>query len=219
MINIMQNLRALLSSRAVVGALIVGGAVAALGQTSAVRSGSVEIGPFIGGSYGIDKFHVMAGGNITYALKNKYVLPYFEYSYFPGIPHEGSNVTSNGLSLTSSHTVAFSDIHGGVHVRLPNLFREKPVVPYLVFGMGAMVYPSRTDVFSGTILGAPSSIQVPVPSGSDFTINGGGGIRWYLGKTGTVGFRTEAKFYRILDGAFSGTTFGKVELGVFIQLH
>ena len=65
---------------------MIAGALSVSAQTSAIRAGSIEVGPFIGGSYGIDKFHVMAGGNITYALKNKWVLPYFEYSYFPGIP-------------------------------------------------------------------------------------------------------------------------------------
>jgi hypothetical protein len=69
-----------------IGILATLGAAAAFGQVSAVRAGSFEIGPFIGASYGIDKFRVMGGGNITYALKNKYVLPYFEYSYLPWAP-------------------------------------------------------------------------------------------------------------------------------------
>jgi len=197
---------------------MIAGALSAHGQGSAIRSGSVEIGPFVGGSYGFDKFHVMAGGNITYALKNKWVLPYFEYSYFPGIPHQ-STLTLNGGALTHNYTLPFSDVHGGVHVRLP-VFGEKPVIPYLVFGVGTLIYPSRTDTFSGTVNGTTIPPQnVSVSGGSDFTINGGGGIRYYLGRSGTVGFRTEAKFYKIVDGAFSGTTFGKVELGFFIQLH
>lgn len=197
---------------------MLAGAVGALGQTSAVRSGSVEVGPFVGGSYGIDKFHPMAGGNVTYALKNKWVLPYFEYSYFPGITHEQAVPLGGGQALTVTHTFSFSDLHGGVHVRLP-IFKEIPVVPYLVFGMGTMIYPGRTDTATGTLNGQPVSQSVTVANGADFTINGGGGIRYYLGKSGTYGFRTEAKFYKILDGAFSGTTFGKVELGFFIQLH
>jgi hypothetical protein len=213
----MQSLR-ISFSRAVVSVLLMGGGFSAFGQTSAVRSGSIEVGPFIGGSYGFDRFHVMAGGNVTYALKNKWVLPYFEYSYFPGIPHQSALTLGPGETLTHNYTLPFSDVHGGVHVRLP-VFKEKPVVPYLVFGLGAMIYPSRTDTFSGTLSGQSITQTVPVNGGADFAINGGGGIRYYLGQSGTYGFRTEAKFYKILDGAFSGTTFGKVELGFFIQLH
>jgi len=214
----MRNLRIPSIQGAIFGVLFIGAAFSAFGQTSAVRSGSLEIGPFVGGSYGFDKFHVMAGGNITYALKNKWVLPYFEYSYFPGIPHQSTLTVAPGQVLTHDYTLPFSDVHAGVHVRLP-VFKEKPVVPYLVFGAGTMIYPSRTDTFSGTFNGQPITQTLPVTSGADFAINGGGGIRYYIGQSGTYGFRTEAKFYRIMDGAFSGTTFGKVELGFFIQLH
>jgi hypothetical protein len=205
------------SREAFVGILMIAGALCASGQTSAVRSGSVEIGPFIGGSYGIDKFHVMAGGNITYALKNRIVLPYFEYSYFPGIPHQLSVPLGGGQALTDSYRVAFSDVHGGVHIRIP--IKEKPVVPYLVFGLGTMIYPGRTDSVSGTLNGQPVTVPVNVSGGADFTINGGGGIRYYMGKSGTYGFRGEAKYYHIVDGAFSGTSFGKVEVGFFFQIH
>lgn len=206
------------SPEAVAGVLMIAGALSASGQSSAIRSGSVEIGPFIGGSYGIDKFHVMAGGNITYALKNKWVLPYVEYSYFPGIPHERTLPLGQGQSLTQSFSLALSDVHAGVHVRIP--IGEKPVVPYLVFGMGAMIYPNRVDTFTGTLNGITIQPQpTPAPGGADFTINGGGGLRYYLGRSGTYGFRTEAKFYKIMNGDFSGVTFGKVELGFFIQLH
>jgi hypothetical protein len=205
------------SPEAVFGVLMLAGALGAFGQSSAVRSGSLEIGPFIGGSYGIDQFHVMAGGNITYALKNKWVLPYVEYSYFPGIPHTATLNLGGGAALTQHYTLALSDLHAGVHVRIP--IGEKPVVPYLVFGMGGMLYPSRTDTFTGTINGATITQTSPASGGADFTINGGGGIRYYLGKSGTYGFRTEAKFYKIMNGDFSGTTFGKVELGFFIQIH
>src|SRR5271154_5701132 len=156
--------------KALIGVLMIAGAISVSAQTSAIRAGSIEVGPFIGGSYGIDKFHFMAGGNITYALKNKWVLPYFEYSYFPGIPHTSSLTVSPTIVLTHNSTIAFSDVHGGVHVRLP-VFKEKPVIPYLVFGMGTMIYPSRTDVYTGTVNGQPLTQTTNVSSGSDFTIN------------------------------------------------
>src|SRR5436305_444361 len=67
---------------------------------SLVRSGSFEIGPFVGGSYGVDKFRGMGGGNVTFAI-NKYILPYAEYSYFPGI---GRQTTENFPGSSSTFT-------------------------------------------------------------------------------------------------------------------
>lgn len=183
-------------------------AASAFGQVSAVRSGSFEVGPFAGASYGIDKFHAMAGGNVTYAV-NKYVLPYFEYSYFPGIPH-----TVSGGGCTATLSTALNDVHGGVHLRLPFL-KESPVVPYLVFGMGVIDYPDRKTSLSCQGL----SLMVPFPGGADFTINAGGGLRYYIGASGRFGLRAEAKVYKPETGPFSNDTFGKVEIGVFFQLR
>jgi hypothetical protein len=200
-------------------------ALPAFGQVSAVRSGSFEVGPFIGASYGIDKFRVMAGGNVTYALKNKYVLPYFEYSFFPGIPRTFSNVIrdNNGVATgtaTASISTPIHDIHAGVHVRLP-IFKESHIVPYLVFGMGVLSFPDRTG--SATFIpspgAAPLTVPVPFPGSSDFTINGGGGLRYYIGGTGKFGFRAEAKVYKPTTGVFSDQTIGKVEAGFFFQLR
>jgi len=190
-------------------------AVAAFGQASAVRSGSFEVGPFIGASYGLDKFRVMGGGNVTYALKNKYVLPYFEYSYFPGLPRTVSGSFS-GVAYTHDFSLNLSDVHGGVHVRLP-VFREKPIVPYLVFGLGTLISTDRTDQVSLPSVNA--KIPVTVPGGANFAVNGGGGIRYYIGGSGAFGIRAEAKVYKPATGPFSDTTFGKVEFGFFFQLH
>jgi hypothetical protein len=182
----------------------------AFAQSSVVRSGSLEIGPFIGASYGIDKFRVMGGGNITYALKNKYVLPYFEVSYFPGLPHSFNN---NGSIF--SYSTGLTDVHGGVHVRLP-IFKEFPLVPYLVFGAGAL-HASATE---GTVT-PPDIPTMPehFPAGTSFAINGGGGLRYYLGGSGRFGFRVEAKVYKATSGPFSNDTIGKVEAGFFFQVH
>jgi hypothetical protein len=192
---------------------------AAFGQVSAVRSGSFEIGPFVGASYGIDKFRAMAGGNVTYAFKNKYVLPYFEYSYFPGIPRDLSGVVT-GSSTPYHFTLStpLSDVHGGVHVRLP-IFKESPIVPYLVFGMGIIHYGNRTASGSITVNGAQIPLMVPAHGGNDFTVNGGGGLRYYIGGTGKFGFRAEAKVYKPTAGSFSNVTIGKVEAGFFFQLR
>jgi hypothetical protein len=195
------------------------GAAAAFGQVSAVRSGSFEVGGFVGASYGIDKFRVMGGGNVTYALKNKYVLPYFEYTYLPGLPRQTSGTIPNGGGpYTHTFSLPLSDIHGGVHIRLP-IFKESPLVPYLVFGMGVLHYPSRTDSITYQGASGPVTVNPPVPGGSDFTVNGGGGLRYYIGGTGRFGFRAEAKVYKPTTGAFSDVTIGKVEAGFFFQLR
>jgi hypothetical protein len=198
----------------------------ALAQVSAVRSGSIEVGPFVGASYGVDHFRVMAGGNVTYALKNKYVLPYFEYSYFPGIPRTFSGTTMSGsttTTVTGSYKVALNDVHGGVHIRLP-IFKESPIVPYLVFGMGVLAYPNTTETITNTNMTPTTGTSMSTSTlsrdgASDFTINAGGGLRYYLGGTGKYGFRVEAKVYKPISGLFSNDTIGKVEAGFFFQLR
>jgi hypothetical protein len=200
-------------------------AFSAFGQVSAVRSGSLEIGPFVGASYGTGQFRVMAGGNVTYAFKNKYVLPYFEYSYFPGIPRTTSETLTAGSETvisTGRYQYALNDIHGGVHIRLP-IFKESPIVPYLVFGMGALAYPSTTEHVTNidiTPTGTSTTTLTPRAQGaSDFTINAGGGLRYYLGGTGKYGFRVEAKVYKPITGVFSNDTIGKIEAGFFFQIR
>jgi len=184
---------------------------AAFAQSSVVRSGSVEVGPFIGASYGIDRFRVMGGGNITYALKNRYVLPYFEVSYFPGLPHSSTDASGT----VYSYSTGLTDVHGGVHIRLP-IFKEKPLVPYLVFGVGALHAAQTTG--TKTPVGLPSSPQ-NFPAATSLAFNGGGGLRYYLGGSGRFGVRVEAKVYKPTSGDFSNSTIGKVEAGFFFQIH
>lgn len=184
-------------------------AMGATAQTaSVVRSGSYEVGGFIGASYGIDEFRWMGGGNVTYAA-TKYILPYAEFSYFPGISRSQSR-TIPGLSqpVNINYRIPLSDFHGGVHIRMP--IRELPIVPYGVFGMGLIHAPSRD--FNVDVEG----IQVPFTAAStnDFAVNFGGGLRYYINQR--VGIRAEAKVYKP-TGQFN-ETFGKVEFGFFIQL-
>jgi hypothetical protein len=200
-------------------AFISGTGATAFGQASAVRAGSVEVGPFIGASYGLDAFHVMGGGNITYALKNKYVLPYFEYSYFPGLPRTNVPVANTSPAQTINYySMSLSDFHGGVHIRLP--IKESRFVPYLVFGVGGL-HNGEQDNVNVTIATTPNPTpaKTDIPGGTNFAINGGGGIRYYIGGSGTFGLRAEAKIYHATSGPFEGVNFGKVELGFFFQLH
>ena len=138
--------------------------------------GKAEIGGFVGGSFGVDQWRVMGGGNVAIAAQ-RYVLPYFEYSYFPGLQRK--------MSLSRGevrYSVPLSDFHAGVHIRFPR--GQTPVMPYLVAGAGG-VRSSDTNVqvrfsdgftFSDTIKGS-----------TDFAVNFGGGIRYYTRES--VGFR------------------------------
>jgi hypothetical protein len=180
------------------------------GQTaSVVRSGSYEIGGFAGASYGIDKFRWMGGGNLTYAL-TKRILPYAEYSYFPGIPRTRREFRGADL-LSADYNVPLHDFHGGVHIRFP--IREFPIVPYGVFGMG-VIHAPQTEVTNVRFAGAPF-LPYTAPATTDFAVNGGGGLRYYISQR--FGIRTEAKVYKP-TGNFS-RAFGKVEFGFFLQLR
>jgi hypothetical protein len=184
-------------------------------QISVVRSGSFEVGGFVGASYGVDKFRVMGGGNGTYAI-NKWLLPYVEYSYFPGVARKISQPIA-GLSNTVANgtfSLPLSDFHGGVHIRLP--IRESPIVPYLVFGVGTLTHFKKPVDLS--YLGADNvthSFATTDPGGTDFSVNFGGGLRYYINQR--FGLRVEAKAYKPNSSITS--VFGKVEGGFFFQLR
>jgi hypothetical protein len=177
-----------------------------------VRAGSVEVGPFIGASYGIDSFRVMGGGNVTYALKNRIVLPYFELGYFPGLPHS----STDAAGTVYKYSAGLTDFHGGVHIRLVGLFKEKPLVPYLVFGMGALHAADADGTQTAVKLAAQPK---HFPGSTSFAFNGGGGLRYYMGSSGKYGIRLEAKVYKATSGDFSDTAIGKVEIGFFRQFR
>jgi hypothetical protein len=188
---------------------------AAFGQVSYVRPGSFELGPFVGASYGIVNAQYMVGGNLTFAV-NKFILPYVEYSYLPQVakPVLGTAATS-GSPFTVNTNISFSDFHGGVHLRFP--IHEKPIVPYLAFGVGALTHSSQSG--TGLIINPspfpPSPFTFTQTGGSDFAINGGGGLRYYFNQR--YGIRVEAKVYKP-TGLFNNA-FGKVEFGFFYQFR
>src|SRR5205823_15106824 len=93
-----------------VGLVTILASLSAYGQ-SFVRAGSFEVGPFVGSSFGTQSAQVIAGGNITYAFRNKYVLPYFEYSYFLVPVPVTQQQTNFSISFQNS---SVSDIHGGI---------------------------------------------------------------------------------------------------------
>jgi len=181
---------------------------------SVVRSGSFEIGGFAGASYGVDDFRAMGGANVTYAI-NKWILPYAEYSYFPGVARKlQTTIPGTGITATGTFSLPLSDFHGGVHIRIP--IRESPIVPYLVAGVGALHHFEKPVTFTYT--GADNlqhTLNSSDPAGTDFAFNVGGGIRYYISQR--FGLRVEAKAYKP-NSSFTDV-FGKVEGGFFFQLR
>jgi hypothetical protein len=185
----------------------------------AVRKGTTELGVFLGSSYGADEFRVMGGGNVSYAV-TKWLLPYGEFSYFPGLPRQqgqpnlGDKGSGGGVA---NYDVPLSDFHGGVHIRVP--IREKRFVPYGVFGLGVVHNYKTTIHYKYKQDGAATMLDIPVTSANYFAINFGGGIRYYINQK--YGFRVEAKVYRVDGGLKSPIDgyFSKYEFGFFYQIH
>ena len=207
------------SARFALLAIAAGGFIHAQ-AVSAVRSGSFEIDPFIGASYGVD-FRVMGGANVSFAV-NKWLLPYGEFSYFPGIGRtETGMFAGTGNPVTLHYNVPMSDFHGGVHIRLP--IHESPIVPYLAFGAGGLHSYATTVSATYQVAGGATQMLpgLPAAASNNFALNFGGGIRFYLSQR--FGMRVEAKAYKPfgdLPGLFGNTppnVFGKVEFGVFYQ--
>jgi hypothetical protein len=172
-------------------------------NVSIVRANSIEVGPFVGATYGLDKTRLLVGGNATYAV-TRYILPYVEYSYFKGFVRTESIPALNDTATTK---VPFHDIHGGVHLRLP--IRESPLVPYGVFGLGVLIYPERQQTF------ASGRTALTIPRESNFAVNFGGGFRYYVGQR--WGARLEGKVYKP-TGRFEDVV-GKLEVGLFYQFR
>jgi hypothetical protein len=181
-------------------ALAVLSAFAVFGQAPVVRTGNTEIGGFVGASYGIDEARVMGGGNVAYAL-TRAIMPYAEYSYFPGIGRNQGSV---------HYTIPLNDLNAGVHLRVP--IRESKIIPYGVFGMG-LIHSSPTTATDVRPDG--STLPVDVPAYNSFAINFGGGLRYYTNER--YGFRVEAKVYKP-TGTFTDT-FAKFEFGFFFQVR
>jgi hypothetical protein len=190
-------------------------ASAALAQDApVVNKGTTEIGGFIGASYGSQNFQVMGGGNVSYAV-TKAIMPYVEFSYFPGLPITRSlpGFGDPGTKSTANYRLPLSDVHFGVHYRIP--IKESPFVPYGVFGLGLLHTSQSTYDFNFTQFGNPVTEKNTLPSADNFAVNFGAGVRYYTRQK--VGFRAEAKFYHV--GGIINGIFSKYEFGVFYQFH
>jgi len=201
-----------------IGSLLLVSAACGFAQNvSWLRPGSIEIGPFIGGSYGIVDAQYMLGGNFTVAA-NKYFLPYAEFTYLPQVAFPTAvSLPAGAVSATVNRDISFYDFHGGFHLRIP--IHEKPFVPYLAFGVGTLHHLQENNITATVKYSDGSSITLPPvsqPGGSDFAVNFGGGIRYYI-RSARFGLRLEVKAYKP-TGTFS-STFGKAEVGLFYQLR
>jgi hypothetical protein len=181
-----------------------------------VQKGTTEIGGFVGASYGTQAFQVMGGGNVAYAV-TKAIMPYAEFSYFPGLPLSQTLPTNSlgdpGTKARADYRLPLADVHFGVHYRFP--IHEKPIVPYAVFGMG-LLHSYQSDYnFTYTQFGKPVTSVNTLASDNYFSVNFGGGVRYYTKQR--VGFRLEAKVYHI--GGAIHSYFSKYEAGVFYQFH
>jgi hypothetical protein len=204
--------------RATVGLAVmcVAAAPAVFGQSAPhLSSHTFEVGGFAGASYGLDSWRLMGGGNVTYGITRN-ILPYAEFSYFPGIKRVINDVfPTSRLPYTAEFDVPITDFHGGVHIRIP--IKESKWVPYLVFGMG-LLRNSRADYvikFNDPITGSPDTLPGEFAASNSFAVNGGGGLRYYLNQR--LGFRVEAKIYK--PTGMLSDRFGKVEGGFFIQFR
>jgi hypothetical protein len=180
-------------------------------EAPSVRTGNTEIGGFVGASAGLDKYRIMGGGNVSHAVK-RWLLPYFEYSYFPGLGRS-YNLSSGPIEQVYSYTAPAHDIHAGVHFR--KRLAESPFVIYSATGAGLL-----RSTFDGTgvvkVGNEPATSERLKQSFNGFAINFGGGLRWYTNDR--FGFRLEAKAYRPTSGLWDNM-FYKTEIGIFYQIH
>lgn len=172
-----------------------------------LRTGNVELGGFVGSSYGVDSWRVMGGGNVSWAVRKRW-LPYAEVSYFPGISRFAPIENS---SAKVSFDLPLLDYHAGVHYRI--VIRESRIVPYLVAGAGGI----RTFATTYRVPPADGFPQFTVSDQAHnaFAANFGGGIRYYVRER--YGFRTEFKVYTP-RGTYTDP-FYKATIGFFFQVR
>jgi hypothetical protein len=193
-----------------IGALFLSGAAVAQ-DVPAVVKGAKEVAGFVGASYGIDDFRVMGGGNVAWAVTRR-IMPYAEFTYFPGIGRTYTQSFSQGV-VKYVYSVPLTDFHGGIHIRLP--IKESKIVPYLSLGIGD-VHASKVTTTANVVLSDGTKVTLGPftdPPKNEFAGNFGGGFRYY--KDEKFGLRVEAKAYK----AQGEQVFGKVTVGLFYQIR
>jgi hypothetical protein len=177
-----------------------------------IRQGVTEVGGFVGASYGIDQARVMGGGNVVYSL-TRTLMPFGEFSYFPGIGRTQSVIGIPGA--TQSFSIPLADFNFGFHLRVP--IPKSRIVPYGVISIGGIHSPQRnvTATYPNPVNASQLITTQPfqVNASTDFAVSGGAGLRYYA--TERLGFRVEFKAYKP-TGAFSDP-FYRVTGGFFFQ--
>lgn len=195
--------------------LLLAGCTSAWAQPAPIiRTNALEVGGFLGASYGVDQTRVMGGGNAVYSLPfTRIIMPYAEVSYFPGIER---TLSVPGLpSATQTRSLPITDFNFGVHVRI--LIPKSRIIPYLVVGFGG-VHSAATNapvqipdpLNPGQTI---TTMPVSIPAQTSYATSVGGGIRYYINER--WGIRTEFKAY-VPRGAFSDP-FYRVTGGFFYQ--
>src|SRR5438067_6643425 len=86
------------------GLLLSAAVPAAFGQYSYYKPGSIELGGFVGASYGVVDFQYMLGGNLTVAA-NKRLLFYGEYTWLPKVTTPLFQNLAGGSTYTADRNV------------------------------------------------------------------------------------------------------------------
>lgn len=175
--------------------LVVFSSIPAWAQTAGYM-GKVEFGGFGGFSGGLGRIaggYGLSGGVAPF--KNfRGFMPYGEFTYFPGISSASRVEQGSVVDQTSSQTqavlqnikVGFADFHGGIHLRQE--IAGSRVAWYPSIGVGVL----RAGSFPFT---SPlTQRQFTIGPFNDLAVNGGGGIRYYVGEK--WGIRFEAKVYK-----------------------
>ena len=163
----------------------------ALGDQPSCKPHNFELGLFGGESYGLDRWRPMGGGNVAYGLSCTF-FPFAEASYLPGILHT-QDVTTGPTVSHRQYNINMTDVHAGLHIRLPR--PESRVVPYAAVGFGLLRGSASTVILYpvsafGSGAPTPSSVDSHVSPAFDF----GGGLRFFLNERFAI--RLEFKGFR-----------------------
>ncbi len=173
-----------------------------------ISKGLLEIGVFPGFTTGGEALRPMVGATTSFQI-SKYFAPYLEGSWFPSLDRSFSR--GDRLVLQGAPTAL--DFHGGTHILIRR--RRARLVSYGSFGMGYFAYrDSIGEAFDR--LNPSVRISQPLTKESAFTLNTGGGVRWY--SKSRWGIRTEVKYYRTF-GLASESNVVKVTIGPFFHLR
>jgi hypothetical protein len=141
-------------------------------------------------------FKWLAGGTVGYAI-SKNLLIVFETNY-NRISSPVFTYGSGSSAVQVNVSYSLFDYTGGVHYQLP--VSSSRYVPYVSAGIGGV--SQRVSASGGSATAGASE--------TDFSLNGGGGVRVYIGKS--WGVRPQIEVVHI-----PGVTYFRYSAGVFWQ--